>query len=442
MPARFPDLTSEYRKKTRKSRKLYGRALKAFAGGVSHNARYYEPYPLFITKARGKYVWDVDGNRLTDYWMGHAALILGHSPKVVSDALSAQVRNGTIYGLGSSHSIELAEEVQRSVPCAELLRFCNSGAEATMYLTRLVRAHTKRRIVVKILGGWHGYNTELNKGVHIPQSGPESAGILEEEQSHVLSIPFNDSAAAEEVLKQNRNEVAAIFLEPVLGAGGCIPAKRDYLKSLRELTSASGALLAYDEIITGFRLALGGAQELYGVKPDVATFGKILGGGLPIGLVCGQKEILSLADPRLKEHSRFVSIGGGTFSENPLTMVAGLATVRYLKRNRDAVYGRLARLGQRVRRELDRSFTEAHVDAHTTGNGSLFATHFAKLVPRNAEDAATSDSVKQHAYGLGLISENVFVLPGHVGALSTAHSEDDIRNFVKVSAKLATRLNG
>ncbi len=433
-------LTTEYLKKTRRSGRLYTRAQKSLAGGVSHNTRYYEPYPLFVKRARGKYLWDEDGNRLTDYWMGHTALVLGHSPKVVVDALRDQLGNGTIYGMGSSASVELAEGVQRSVPCAEKVRFCNTGAEATMYLVRLARAHTRKRTIVKISGGWHGYNTQLNKGVHVLQSKAESAGILQEEQSHVLSIPFNDLGAAEKVLNDNRKDVAAIFLEPVLGAGGCIPAEKEYLKSLRELTSRHEALLAFDEIITGFRLALGGAQEFYGVKPDLATFGKILGGGLPIGLVCGQEEILSLADPRLKDRNRFVSIGGGTFSENPLTLTAGLATLRYLSRNGSTVYRRLSGLGSKLRRELDQAFSEEGITTHTTGEGSLFTTHFTELVPSNAEDAAKADGARAHGYGLGLITNGVFILPGHPGAISTAHTERDIVGLLRLSGRLASLL--
>ncbi len=409
-------------------------------GGVSHNTRDYEPYPIYVSGARGRYLWDEDGNRYTDYWMGHTALILGHSPRVVSNALEAQIGRGTIYGMGSRLSVELAEEVGRCVPCAELVRFCNTGAEATMYLVRLARAHTRRRVVVKISGGWHGYNTQLNKGIRATWNGSEGAGILPQEQSHVLAIPFNDASAADRVLKENRGDVAAIFLEPVLGAGGCIPAEKDYLETLRELTSAHGSLLAFDEIITGFRLALGGAQQLYGVKPDLATFGKILGGGLPIGLVCGQKEILSSADPRLRTSRRFVSIGGGTFSENPLTMTAGLATIRYLKKNESVLYRRLSVMGRELRNGLDRAFRELRVDAHTTGVASLFVTHFTKSEPKNAEQAARGNKSFQHEYGLGLISRNIFMLPGHAGAISTAHSEADIQRLVRESRRLASRL--
>jgi glutamate-1-semialdehyde 2,1-aminomutase len=419
-----------YAEKTGKSRELYRRARKVFAGGVSHNARLYEPYPLFVKSARGKYIWDEDGNRYVDYWMGHTALILGHSPMVVVEALREQIPNGTHYGMGSRLSVELAEEIQRSVPCAEMMRFCNTGAEATMYLIRLARGYTGKRTVIKMAGGWHGYGTELNKGVHKPFDKPESEGILPEEQAHIKPVRFNDLEAARQAVAEAKGDVATIFLEPVLGAGGCIPAEPDYLKGLRELADQAGALLAFDEIITGYRLALGGAQESYGVKPDLASFGKIVGGGLPIGLVCGLKEVISLADPSKKEH--FVSIGGGTFSENPMSMVAGLATLRFLRRNRGTVYPRLEESGRRVRSGVDRVFAEAGKEAHTTGMGSLFLTHFGKA-PRSAEETAAEDKAATSGYALHLLSNRIFALPGHSCSISTAHGEEDLDRVVRVS---------
>jgi glutamate-1-semialdehyde 2,1-aminomutase len=416
------------------SRRLFRRASKVFAGGVNHNARYYEPYPIFVSRAKGRHIWDEDGNRYTDYWMGHMALILGHSPRVVTEALRAQLENGTHYGLGNRLSVELGEEIQRSVPCAEAMRFCNTGAEATMYLVRLARAFTGKREIIKMAGGWHGYNTELNKGVHQPFDRTESAGILQEEQEHVSNVRFNDLEAAEAEVKRSRGDVAAIFLEPLLGAGGCIPADRDYLRGLRELSDRHDVLLAFDEIITGFRLALGGAQEWYGVTPDLASLGKVAGGGLPLGMVCGRKDILSLADPTNK--GEFVSIGGGTFSDNPLSMTAGLATVRYLRRNARRVYPRLDAMGRRVREGVDRAFAEEGITAHTTGLGSLFLTHFG-VDPRDAEQAAAGDKRRVLEYGVRLMSAGIFFLPRHPGGFSTCHTDGDVKKLIAESRRFA-----
>jgi glutamate-1-semialdehyde 2,1-aminomutase len=427
-------LAEDYTRRTPKSRRLYERARKVFAGGVNHNARFYEPYPLFVKKANGQHFWDEDGNRYTDYWMGHMALILGHSPKVVVEAIRPQLSRGTHYGMGSELSVELAEEIQRSVECAESIRFCNTGAEATMYLVRLARAYTGKKVVVKMAGGWHGYNTELNKGVHRPFDRAESAGILEEEQSHVRNVRFNSLEAAEAEVKRQHGDVATIFLEPVLGAGGCIPADRDYLKGLRELADRHGILLAFDEIITGFRLGLGGAQEYFGVEPDLAAFGKVAGGGLPIGLVCGDKEVLALADPTNRD--RFVSIGGGTFSENPLTMKAGLATIKYLRKNAAKVYPSLERMGNKLRTGVDKAFGERGVKTHTTGVGSLFLTHFGGE-PRSAEDTVAEARRTRLDYALHLMSRGTFLLPGHPGGISTCHTKEDVEQVIEQSTSFA-----
>ena len=430
-------MESGYPSRTRASARLYARSKKVFAGGVNHNARYFEPYPLFLKKAKGRYVWDEDGNRYADYWMGHLALLLGHSPGVVVDALRAQVPRGTHFGTGSRLSVELGEEVHESVPCAELMRFCNTGAEATMYLVRLARGFTGRRTIIKMAGGWHGYNTELNKAVHSPFDRPEGAGILTEEQEHVVSVRFNDLEKAEEAARRAEGDVSAIFLEPVLGAGGCIPADKDYLRGLRELADRSGALLAFDEIITGFRLELGGAQEAYGVTPDLATFGKVLGGGLPVGLVCGRKDVVSRADP--SRHEGFVSIGGGTFSENPLTMAAGLATLKYLRRNKRTVYPALNRLGEEARNRLDRAFSEAGVQGKTTGAGSMFMPHFGRPPYGAAASAASESHAKR--FSLGLIERGIFVLPGHLCGLSTCHSGRDIGELGKAAEETLRSLS-
>jgi len=414
---------------------MFDRARKVFAGGVNHNARLYEPYPIFVKKAKGRYIWDLDNNRYTDYWMGHLALLLGHSPPVVTGPLKKHVESGTHYGMGNQLSVELGEVIQRVVPCSEMLRFCNTGAEATMYLVRLARGFTGRKIVIKMAGGWHGYNTELNMGVHTPFDRPEGTGILNEEQAYVRTVRFNDLEAARKLVNSSRHDVAAIFLEPILGAGGCIPADKTYLKGLRELADESGALLAFDEIITGFRVALGGAQSLYGVTPDLASFGKIVGGGLPIGLVCGRREILSLADPSNKQ--RFVSIGGGTFSENPLTMAAGLATISYLKRNAGTIYPRLDEMGRNLRSGVDAAFTECGVETHTTGLGSLFLTHFG-INPLNAEEAQRSRRDLVRRYAIFLMSRGIFLLPSHPGGISTCHTERDIENLVHRSREFGS----
>ena len=276
-------------------------------------------------------------------------------------------------------------------------------------------------------GGWHGYNTDLNKGVHEPFDKTEGAGILPEEQAFVKVVEFNNLGAAEKAVRTAKGDVAAVFLEPVLGAGGCRPADPEYLRGLRELADKHGFLLAFDEIITGFRVALGGAQQRYRVTPDIASFGKIIGGGLPIGVVCGRKEVISRADPRSKDG--FVSIGGGTFSENPLTMTAGLATVRYLRRNEKRVYSDLERKGKRMRSGVDKALLAAGVSANTTGLGSLFLTNF--------ESEGKDGKKRTSRYALHMMSNGIFLLPGHPCAISTVHSDRDLERKIAVAGSFA-----
>ncbi len=257
-----------YETHTRKSFKLYNEARKLMPGGQSHNARFYDPYPFYADRASGKYIWDVDGNRYTDYWMGHTALIMGHSPQVVVRAINSQSGNGLLFGSPNKYAYELASLVNRSVPCAESIRFCTTGAEATMYAVRLARAFTKRKTVVKMRGGWHGYNSTLTVGVTPPFNTPESRGMIDTEEQFVSLAEFNDIEATRKVLTNLKDDLACVIIEPVMGAGGVLSAKREYLRFLREECDRLGAVLIFDEIITGFRLALGGAQEFFGIKPD------------------------------------------------------------------------------------------------------------------------------------------------------------------------------
>ena len=432
----WDDALGIYVERTGRSRDLFEAAKRIFVGGVNHNIRFFEPYPFFTAKASGRFLFDVDGNRYVDYWMGHGSLILGHSPEVVASRLREQADNGTIFGTANETSLRLGELICECVPCAEQVRFCNSGAEATMYGIRLARAYTKRRVVIKIEGGWHGYNSDLVKDV-FPPFGVESAGV-EDSVKYVASAPFNDLEAARRIINENRSDLACVLVEPVLG-GGIIPAERDYLRGLREETEKVGCLLFFDEVITGFRVALGGGQQHYGIIPDVATLGKVLGGGLSIGAVCGLKEVMAYADPKLPKSER-AWIGGGTFSANPMSMSAGLATLQYLSEKRFQVYPYLNELGEEARKGIDRAFAETGVHSATTGVGSLLLTHFPTdgKTPRDAREAHKCDRKLQFQFYFALLAKyNIFFLPGHLGAISYAHTKDDINALVDASAALA-----
>jgi len=429
---------NDYLIKTTNSFRLFTLAKKYFAGGVSHNARFYEPYPLFIKKAKGSKLVDVDNNEYIDFWMGHAALILGHSPDFIMNEIKEQIFNGTIYGVQNEYAINLAELIQRCVKNAELIRFCNSGAEATMYAIRLARAYTGKKYVMKVSGGWHGYNSSLLKNVW----KEESLGILDEEIKYVVPFQFNSISSFESNFGQIKNDLACVIIEPVLGAGGGIPANKDYLEIIREETEKVNALLIFDEIITGFRLGLGGAQEYYKIEADLITYGKIIGGGFPIGAIAGKKEILELADPKRKGGS--CKIGGGTFSENPVTMRAGYLTLKFLIENSSQVYEKINSLGEIARKSIDKIFSENDILTQTTGIGSIILTHFlTEKVDyiKSFEDVNNCDKELQLLYYLYLITyHNIFFLPAHVGTISYAHTDTDIQALIKATLDFALNI--
>jgi glutamate-1-semialdehyde 2,1-aminomutase len=438
---KYDDYVRRYQRKTGRSRRLFSRSAKVFPGGISHNIRYFEPYPFFVNGAKGKLLHDVDGNRYTDYWMGHWAMILGHSPTPVASALASQVRKGTLYGVVNDASVELAEMIQKLMPAAEMMRFSSTGSEATMYAVRLARAKTGRRVIAKAIGGWHGFNTTLMQTVNYPFEVEEGPGLVQDEGQYVESIPFNDLEASLKVLETIKDDLACVIIEPVLGGAGCIPPAEGYLQGLQEFAKKNGALFILDEIVTGFRLSLHGAARLYGLEPDLFTLGKICGGGMPIGVVCGNKEVMSLADPvSMPDKQARCAIGGGTFSANPATMAAGLATLDYLKKNERQVYGKVDRLGEMARKGLSRIFSESGIPCAVTGTKSVFMTHFVEQGAEvaNATDVATSDKAKLAKYHMALMAEHgVFFLPTKMGAMSYAHDEGDVKKLLAATEAIA-----
>jgi glutamate-1-semialdehyde 2,1-aminomutase len=423
---------SKYRRNTGRSRRLYDKSTNIFPGGISHNIRYFQPYPFFVNKSKGKTLYDVDGNKYTDYWMGHWALILGHASRPITDALSAQVRKGTLYGTVNDASVELGTLIQKIMPLAELLRFSSTGSEATMYAVRLARARTGRRVIAKIIGGWHGFNTPLLQTVNYPFEYDEGPGLIQDEEQFVESIPFNDLDRSIKVLESIKDDLAGIIVEPVLGGAGCIPPEEGYLKGLQEFARKNASVFILDEIVTGFRLSLGGAIDYYKLDPDLFTLGKIVGGGMPIGVLCGKREVMSQADP-VKRNSKqsCCAIGGGTFSANPMTMTAGIASLTYLMKNKDSVYSKINKLGNQTREGLTKIFSEARVPVDITGVGSIFCTHFLnnKLDRiHDATDVGMSDRNMLRRYQFALMSNHgIFFLPLKMGAFSEAHDERDVK---------------
>lgn len=424
-------IISEYKKKTRKSAKLFAQSSKLHVNGVSHNIRFYEPYPFVVKKSSGKNLIDVDDNKYTDYWMGHWSLILGHGPASVKEKLQKQIAKSWMYGTVNEQTIKLSELISKAVPVAEKIRYVTSGTEATMYAVRLARSVTGRKVIAKIDGGWHGYTSDLLKSVNWPFSESESSGVINEEK--IISIPYNNLDESLKILKKVSKDLAGIIIEPVLGGGGCIPANPEYLKGLQEYAKKNNSLFILDEIVTGFRFRFGCLYPTMKLDPDIVTLGKIVGGGMAIGVMCGKKEIMQYADTTGKKKSERSYVGGGTFSANPASMIAGHATLDQLKIN-PKIYSKINDLGNMARKEIGKVFGEKVI---VTGKGSLFMTHFAKngiSEITNSADAARCDTALLHRYHFKMIAQDgIFFLPGKLGAISYAHSKDDIKKIVKAS---------
>jgi glutamate-1-semialdehyde 2,1-aminomutase len=346
-----------------------------------------------------------------------------------------------MYGTANSVSLELGELIQKLMPGAEKLRFSSTGSEATMYAVRLARAKSQRRIIAKIMGGWHGFNTNLMQSVNYPFHEQEGAGLIAEEQQFVESLPFNDLDLSLKILESVIDDLACIILEPILAGAGCITPDVRYLKGLQEFAQKNDIILILDEIVTGFRLSIGGAAKIYGLTPDLFTLGKIVGGGMPIGIVCGKKEVMSLADPVLiKENHIRCNIGGGTYSCNPMSMAAGLATLNHIDKNREEIYRKINELGAKARAGLTKIFGEAKIGVQVTGEGSVFLTHFLnnKVTSiRNSADAALSDQELLYKYHMGLIAlHQIFFLPSKMGAISSVHTNIDITHLLDATRSL------
>ncbi len=423
------NIISEYKKKTRKSAKVFARSSKLHINGVSHNIRFYEPYPFVVKKSSGKNLIDVDGNKYADYWMGHWSLILGHGPKKVKESLQKQMEKSWMYGTVNEQTIKLSEIISKAVPVAEKIRYVTSGTEATMYAVRLARSATGRKIIAKIDGGWHGYTSDLLKSVNWPFSESESSGMINEEK--IISIPYNNLEGSLKILKKNSENLAGVIIEPVLGGGGCIPATSEYLKGIQEFVHKNKSLFILDEIVTAFRFRFGCLYPTMKLDPDIVTLGKIVGGGMAIGVMCGKKEIMQYADTTGKKKSERSYVGGGTFSTNPMSMVAGYSTLSKLKNSKNTIYSQINRLGEFARKELEKIFGDKVI---ITGKGSLFMTHFAKngiTEITNATHAAKCDSTMLQRYHFKMISQDgIFFLPGKLGAISVAHSKGDIKKML------------
>jgi len=430
---------SNYKRKTRKSAKLFKVSKRYHVNGVSHNIRFFEPYPFVTKSGKGKFLTDVDSNKYVDYWMGHWAMILGHSPEPVKKDLQKQLDSSWMHGTVNEATIRLSEMIQKNVPVAEKIRYVVTGTEATMFAVRIARSVTGRKIIAKIDGGWHGYTSDLLKTVNWPFSESESSGLVDEK--YIMSLPYNDLEKSLQILKSVKKDLAGVIIEPLLGGGGCIPATKDYLLGIQEFVHRNNSLFLLDEIVTGFRFRFGCLYPTMRLDPDIVTLGKIVGGGMPIGVMVGKKEIMEIANARIHKKSKRSYIGGGTFSANPGTMTAGFSTLNYLKKNRSSLYSKINKLGDIARKQLTEVFDGKVI---TTGKGSLFMPHFANgkfSEITNSTQAAKCDTKLLHRYHFEMIAnDGIFFLPGKLGAISNAHSGADIKNMISASARFSENI--
>lgn len=418
------------------SEKLFAEALKYIPGGVNSPVRAFRAVggqPFFVNKAKGAKVFDVDGNEYIDYVGTWGPAILGHAhPKIIS-AIQKTAEQGTSFGIPNPLEVTMAKLVCEAVPSVQKVRMCNSGTEACMSAIRLARGFTKRDKIIKFDGCYHGHADSLlvkaGSGA-LTFGNPDSAGVPAAFTQHTIVLPFNDVEAVKAAFAANKNQVAGIILEPVPGNAGLYLPEPGYLEFLREITSAHGSLLIFDEVMTGFRLSYGGAQKLFGITPDLTCFGKIIGGGLPVGAFGGRAEIMDLLAPLGPVYQ------AGTLSGNPLAMAAGIANLEELQAS--GAYCKLEELAEQLAAGMRDAAKSANIPVQFNSVGSMFCGYFTDKPVHNLADAMHSDRERFKKYFHGMLNEGIYFAPSQfeAGFISAAHTKDDIEKTVNAAAKV------
>lgn len=420
---------------TRSSRGLFEIAKRYLVGGVNSPVRVMKPYPFFTAKGEGCRLIDVEGNSYIDYCLAYGPLILGHAYPRVVEKVREQLEKGSAYGTPTELEVKFAEKIIEHVPCAEMVRFVNTGTEATMAAIRLARGCTGRKKIVKFEGAFHGAHDYVlvKAGSGATTHGvPTSKGIPHETTKNTLLAPFNDMEAVERIIR--KNEIACVILEPVIGNAGCILPRKGFLEFLREITQDNDILLIFDEVITGFRLSLGGAQEYYNVTPDVTTLGKILGGGLPIGAIASRREIMEHFSPLGEVYQ------AGTFNGNPLSLTAGYATISILEEA--PVYKKINSHCEKIRKGLEDITDRLTLKTRIYGVASMFQIYFTEEEVVDYASALRADKEKFLEFQRGLLSKGVFLPPSQYESnfLSYAHSEEEVEATLKASEEALREL--
>ena len=418
-----------------RSRALFEEAKKYIPGGVNSPVRAFKSVgdtPRFIAKAKGSHIWDVDGNEYIDYVCSWGPMILGHAHPEVIKAIQEQAEKGTSYGAPTELEVKLAKMIVELVPSVEKVRMVNSGTEATMSAIRLARGYTGRNKVIKFEGGYHGHVDALlvKAGSGLTTFGvPTSPGIPEDFAKHTITVPFNDIDALKKVIDEVGNDVAAVIMEPVMANAGLIIPEPGFLEKVRELTAEKGIVLIFDEVITGFRLSLGGAQEYFGITPDLSCFGKIIGGGLPVGAFGGKAEIMNYLAPEGPVYQ------AGTLSGNPLAMVAGIKTLELLKQ--PGVYENLREKTDKLAEGLKEAARAAGIEDKLCFKKieSISIVYFTDRDVKNYQDALTSNTEIYAKFFRKMLEQGIYFAPSQfeVAFMSTAHTDEDIEKTVKAA---------
>ena len=445
---------SEYQAKTPSSREAFLRATNSVVGGISANIKYFDPYPIFMKEGTGAWLTDLDDNRYVDYVLSYGPLILGHGRPEIMDAMNEHLKEHSTMLYGTPHLLEteFAEKIKEYYPGIELLRYTNSGTEATLFTIRLAYAYTHKYKIAKFEGHYHGgYNQVLVSvnppvseagDVHHPTPLPESAGLEPEQLKNTIVLPFNDLDACREILTAHKDEIAAVIMEPVIA--GYIPAKKEFMQGIRQLTKELGILMIIDEVKTGFRVTLGGAQKYYDVIPDLTAMGKVIGAGLPVGIVGGKKEIMMKTAPLMgadvfdmsnsqKSSAKDVLFHSGTYNGHPLILSMGLKTLEILENELSYTVEQTTKLKTAIR-----EFFASHgIHIVTPGIGTMFNIAITDLDEiTNYRDMQTCDFDLRKKIDYALLLEGVYNKPGNRYNLSSAHN-DDVLDFTMEAYKKA-----
>lgn len=409
-----------------KSAAAFERAKKSIPGGVNSPVRAFRSvggHPIFFERGEGAYVWDIDGNRYIDYVGSWGPLITGHAHPNVLAALADIMKKGTSFGAPTELESEMAELICAIVPSVEMVRMVNSGTEAVLSALRLARAFTKRDKIIKFEGCYHGHADSMlvHAGSGVATLGlPDSPGVSVTVAKDTITVPYNNVEAIKAAFDNYKNEIAAVIIEPVVGNMGCVIPQQDYLEGIRELCTANGTVLIFDEVMTGFRVALGGAQERFGIKPDLTTMGKVIGGGLPVGAYGGRADIMAMVAPSGPMYQ------AGTLSGNPLAMIGGYTTLKLLQE--PGVYDKLEAFSKRLCDGIAANFEKLNVPATHNRVGAMFSTFFTATPVVDYDTAKTSDTALFKKYYWNLLNEGIYMAPSQfeAGFMSLAHTEADV----------------